>query len=63
MEPRKIVKFYYSDRWYIILNLECRVIHISNEFEEYTGYALMDYKLGIHIGQTFQIFYVENRVT
>ena len=34
-----------SDRWYLILNLESRVIHISNEFEDYTGYSLSDYKV------------------
>ena len=32
------------DKWYLILNLDLRVIHISNSFEEHTGYNLNDYK-------------------
>ena len=33
-----------TDKWYLILNLELRVIHISNAFEEHTRYTLNDYK-------------------
>ena len=40
----------HGGRWYVILNMKYRVIHISNEFEDFTGYSLSDYReRGLHL--------------